>query len=118
MKRTIIVILAFALLLTLVSCTNNSTLNDNNEKTYSYDELLSEFERILDQTGILYREYENSGNQELLDVFKYIGGEVADNYINIRIIDIDDKKIDIFRKYISDFDNINFMNSEEGFVEQ
>ena len=118
MKRTIIVILAFALFLTLVSCNNNSTLNGNNEKTYSSEELESEFGRILEQVDILYNEYKDSGNQELLDVFKFIGGGVGDNYINIRIIDIDDKKIEIFREYISDFENINFMNSEEGFIDQ
>lgn len=90
------------------------------KKEYSYNELEAIFIGILDKSMKLYQEYKDSGNDELLEVFKYIGGglDVKENRINIRIIDINDKKIEIFKKYISDFENIFFMNSEDGMVEQ
>jgi len=119
-KKKTIFLMIFIYVISLCINACDKIPADIEQKKYSYDELLSEFESILEQASSLYKEYEDSGNQELLDVFKYIGGGIDDknNCINIRIINIDDKKIDIFKKYISDFDNINFMNSEEGFVEQ
>ena len=84
-------------------------------KKYSYDELLDEVEMILAKASSLYAEYKDSDNKSLLDVFSYIGAGIDDenNCINIRIIDIDEEKIDIFKKYVSNFDHINFINSQK-----
>ena len=115
MKKVLMFIILVLLLFVCASCGSE---NVTEEKIYSNEELEKEYINILNKTAELYEEYKDSDNQELLDVFKYIGAGVGDNVVNVRIIDIDDKKIEIFKKYISDFDAINFMNTEHGFVEQ